>query len=1726
MALTKFNSEAGFSVGAYPAIDVIDRNANITANSLQATGAVDLGIIGNLTITGGNAGQYLQTDGSGTLVFANVDLPYARGPNLAVQYNNTSAFSGDNNFTYDPTTGTVNAIAFAGDGSKLSSITGANVVGVVANANYAAFANVTLNSLAANTTQFVIGNSQPNITNVGNLEQLNVIGNILAEALVANSSLLVQGDATVNGNLIVQGTAIYSNVQTLNVKDPILELGGDPFGGALVANDYINRGILVHYYDGIPLKGFMGWDSNANGYTFASNISLTNNEVIIHNLGNITAQNFIGNGVGITEIEGGNVTGIVANANFAQYGNYASFAGNVTASNQPNITTVGSLGNLTVLGTSNLGNAAVANFLVGDGGYLSNIKGPNVVGTVANANYALYTNYANTAETVTIGAQPNITSVGTLTGLNVDGTITGDEATFVDDVTAAYFIGDGYQLSNITGANVTGTVANASNANSSHYATHVLGAEQPNITSVGTLTSLAVTGNISGNVITGNLFVGNGSHLSNITGANVSEVPNANFATYSGQANNSNFAGNVTVADQPNITSLGTLVRLDITGNLTAGNANLGNMVKANFIDANGYFLTYTAGPNVVGLVANANHSWHSNAANFANLASFANTVVFANQPNITSVGTLTNLSVSGNIISGNASLGNFVQANFFSGNGYYLTDLQAANIVGTVANANYANFAGNATQANHANTANTVTNAAQPNITSVGTLTSLTVSGNVSAQNANLGNIAVANFFVGDGSNLSLINGANVSEVPNANFASYSEQANNANYATSAVTAGTVTTAAQPNITSVGTLTDLTVTGNITTGNLVSLLDVTAVNYFGNAYNLFDINGANVSEVPNANFATYSGQADNANTAVKVTSSSQPNITSVGSLVDLDVIGNISVGNINDAETITATFFVGSGASLSDINGANVSEVANANYATYSGQADNANTAGTITASSQPNITSVGTLTSLSVTGNVSAGNVLGGNAVSANYFVGNGAFLTGVITGIDDTIANGNSNITIFETSVGLSANGVANVMLIGKDTVDVIGSITATGDITVDNVISNLITGTLTTSAQPNITTVGTLDELTVDGNVTANYFIGNVVGNIQGTLQAPGGNTQIPFNQNGNLGATDKLQFNYATNTLSVIGNISTSNNLTRDSKVVTTFVSQPTAPTNAKMGDQWYDTDNDVIYQYIYNGTTFAWIDISSGFTSSDANAIPQTLALRDDEANLKANGFVGNTIQVTDAVVTGNLTVSGNITYVSTTNIDVKDPIIELGGGPNGAALTQNDGYDRGSLLHLYQGSNTVDAFMGWDNSNAEFTLASNVTLDNNVVTINQLGNIRAAYFIGDGSQLANIPASAVQGGVASVDANITSIVPGSAIGVSMDYSDPLFPAGKFMIYQLGPVSLTVTNNWQSSSLSSKNAYANFLANSINTSNVRMTFSLANAVFNVQSTDTITIGGSVVTGANLLAIGITGNSGTYTIPNDYFATSVQTNATSTVSANLTTSRGVYTGSGTTLTTAQPVAYNVNSITGSFPVSSVPYWNLNQSFNWSVSVTGTTASGNLTYSGGVVTTTSLSSTGQTSGTSGSINSTSSYTITTNDYTGAGLNGYGTRTIPNTVNGTVNAATKYYPLFWKITANSTLPTFTVTDSRNNNNFAINQSANTSTTVSDYLWMAVPNSGNAATLQSRTFKHIFGGFDIIDTPTVTGTQTISANGESYNYSIYGFSGFSQTSSIIVTS
>lgn len=750
----------------------------------------------------------------------------------------------------------------------------------------------------------------------------------------------------------------------------------------------------------------------------------------------------------------------------------------------------------------------------------------------------------------------------------------------------------------------------------------------------------------------------------------------------------------------------------------------------------------------------------------------------------------------------------------------------------------------------------------------------------------------------------------------------------------------------------------------------------------------------------------------------------------------------------------------------------------------------------GTLTTSAQPNITSVGSLTSLTVTGSLTGNNatfsgnlIVNGNLVYANVstlnikdpiieqggatdgtplttndlkdrgqllhyytsapvdaFMGwdnsNGEFSFGSNVSVTDEIVTfntlGNVRANVFLGNLSGSATTVTASNQPNITSVGTLGNLTVTSNISTSNIF-----GTIRTASQPDITSLGTLANLTVQGPINFNsvanikitggssgYFLStDGTGNLSwssasagtGNANVSGSNTQVFFNDGGSntLGTSANLTFDKSTNTLSTtnisVGNITTNGNITGNL---------------IPAANETYDLGS----------STSRWKDLYLSGSS---------LKLGSSTITSGSDGLV-----LPDSVVSGNLAVS-----------DISK--LRLSGGTSGYVLSTNGS---GGLSWISAGS-----------------------------------------------------ALQSSGGI-SIVSTISNIVAGSAIDVSVSYTDPSYPGGKYTIAQLGPVALSTTDVWYTGS-TSKNAYANFIAGTVNTQNVNVTFSLANATFNVQSTDYINIGSSNVTGANLLALNITAN-GTYTIPSEYLtAANTQTNSTVAVTANLTTSRGAYTASGTTLTNNQPVPFNVTALSGSFASSSVPYWSLNQTFNWNATTTSgaTVASGNVTYANATNDISgTLTSSGATSGTSVSLDSTIAYQITSSDYFGAGAFGAGSRTMTATINGTVSAATRYYPLFYQITSSNQVPSFTTSTTRLSANVAIGTSATTSATPSYYLWMATPST-NTGTLvgANRTFKHVFLGSDIIDTPDVTSSTTIS--GQSYN--IYGFTNFSVATPILVT-
>ena len=509
-------------------------------------------------------------------------------------------------------------------------------------------------------------------------------------------------------------------------------------------------------------------------------------------------------------------------------------------------------------------------------------------GTIAlselDVNFANVKAYAETSGTVTTTAQPNITSVGILTQLVANGNVTtsgtvfsgslvvatssdfnnkvignvaqpieaSDVATksYVDNTVSAggFEITDGVATDEV---NTGDTVSFAGDTNISISVDQVSGTETSVTVSlnntISAIGNIGAIGNISGAYI-----LGNGSQLTGLPAT----YANSNVASYLASG---------TVSTAINTTNV-----ISATGNVQAGNLRTTGLVSATGNISATYFVGN--GSQLTGL-STSNYA-NSNVASY--LASGTVTTAITTTNTITGAyfigdgSLITNLPIQPNEY-GNANVASYLSSGAvstaikttstissvgsvtglqFNGSGAGLTSIPAANISGTIASATSATTAG------------TVTTAAQGNITSVGTLTSLN-SGAISSSGTVTGSQ-----FNGSGIGLTLIPGANVTgTVPSA---------------TLATTAGTVTTAAQPNITSVGILTVLNSSGAIS-----STGTITGTEFIGDGSQLTGI-GSNYG---NAEVATYLASGT-VTTAINTTST----ISATGNITGEYFIGNGSL--------------------------------------------------------------------------------------------------------------------------------------------------------------------------------------------------------------------------------------------------------------------------------------------------------------------------------------------------------------------------------------------------------------------------------------------------------------------------------------------------------------------------------------------------------------------------------------------------------------------------------------------------------------------------------------------------------------------------------------------------------------------------------------------------------------------------------------------------------------
>ena len=900
--------------------------------------------------------------------------------------------------------------------------------------------------------------------------------------------------------------------------------------------------------------------------------SATLNVFGISNLNSVLASLYIGNGSGLSNLNSSNLVGNVAAANVSS---------SVTNPAQPNITSVGTLTGLSVQGL----------LIASNGSAISNLNSSNLVGNVAAA---------NVASSVTNPSQPNITSVGTLTGLTVNGLLVASNGSAISNLNSANLVG------NVAAANVASSVTNPS---------------QPNITSVGTLTSLAVSG-----ILQANLLSGNGSGISNINGANVVSTVGT--------------AQSVTTAAQPNITSVGTLTSLTVIGSISGGtisgdgqglygihaNSIVDTVMTANSVvqaaQPNITSVGTLTGLNVQGLLIASNGSAISNI-NGGNVSTVrtAQSITVASQPNITSVGTLTSLNVSG------ISNLNSIVTNLISGNASGLSNITASNLIGTISTGILP------TSGVTAGLYGSGANVSSVTVDQYGRITNATnVAITASQWTSNTGNSIYYANYVGIGATfvpsatLHVIGNAYVSNSVTTTNIFFTNTIQDTNLPTTAVTPGAYGSGANvpqivvdqygrltsaSNVSFTATSQWTSVDSNVAFGNGVSIGSLTNPPAGSNLYvlgvaNIGSINTSSLS-ISNINLSS-----SNIGTLVVPT---QLNVVSANILTD-----NVSTSNIVTANI--GTLNVSGSANLVNLRVGTLANLISANVTTANVTTDNVITANIVTlnVSTAANITNltVRTLANL-VSANITNANVATDNVVMAN-----------IVTLNVSTAAN-ITNLTVRTQANMASANITTDNVLTTNIVTANVGSLTVPGSL-VSNATN--LTFLYDTILIPylNVSTTGNVSNLSVTtGNVVtlnaSSIFITNsnlVTANIT-TENVVTLNGSSIFATNSNVTTLNASSIR-ATNSNLAAANVTTENVLTLNATTLTTFYDVFAGPVRVGRGANLVSTDtvlganvllNDpgsydtaIGYQSMKNAAPFVGYDTALGSDTLQSDAGP------------------------------------------------------------------------------------------------------------------------------------------------------------------------------------------------------------------------------------------------------------------------------------------------------------------------------------------------------------------------------------------------------------------------------------------------------------------------------------------------------------------------------------
>lgn len=532
-------SGAAFSVTGNSPANAIGSFGSVNASgNISASGNVISGnitTIGLVSATGNITGNYILGNGS---QLTGLPATYTDS-NVTSLLSNLGAnvISSSGNIT---TTANISGGYLLGNGSQITGLppgySNTDVATYLASGTNSSNIVTTGNVSATNLTGTLLTAAQNNITSVGTLTSLSVTGNVVGGNIVSSGAISTTGTGifgaglSVVGNINATGNINYENVTDLVVGDPLIYLGANNtsnmvdlgFVASYNNGTYYHTGLARNYsngvwtfFDGVVAEPTTVIDWANATYPTVKTGALTST-ASVSAAGNITGNFFFGNAA--------YMTGIPVSYSNTDVANY--LASGTDTSN--------------IITTANVQGA----YVIGNGSALTSITGANVTGQVPNA---------LVAGTVYTNAQPNITSVGTLSSVTVSGNVvsgninTNGQISAAGNVTGNYFVGNGSQLTGINGGVTFTSQANTPPATPNNgdfwYNTFTdvkyqyindgdssQWVDQSVPTSYESLTT--VTLNATGNITGGNLSVSTGTITAgNIVNANANGVGNIGNAT-------------------------------------------------------------------------------------------------------------------------------------------------------------------------------------------------------------------------------------------------------------------------------------------------------------------------------------------------------------------------------------------------------------------------------------------------------------------------------------------------------------------------------------------------------------------------------------------------------------------------------------------------------------------------------------------------------------------------------------------------------------------------------------------------------------------------------------------------------------------------------------------------------------------------------------------------------------------------------------------------------------------------------------------------------------------------------------------------------------------------------------------------------------------------------------------------------------------------------------------